>query len=114
GSRPTGAGQAPGVAATEVTMVRLERCVLWVTAVLATIGAPVRTQAEQPGLVLETTIALHGVQGRIDHMAFDAGRRRLIVAELGNNTVDVVDVVAGAPVHRIAGLREPQGVGYAP
>jgi DNA-binding beta-propeller fold protein YncE len=95
-------------------MVRLERCLLWVTAVLATIGAPVRTQAEQPGLVLETTIALHGVQGRIDHMAFDAGRRRLIVAELGNNTVDVVDVVAGAPVHRIAGLREPQGVGYAP
>ena len=69
-------------------------------------------QAAEP-LVLEKTIALHGVRGRIDHMAFDPGRKRLIVAELGNNTVDVIDVVAGAPLHRIAGLREPQGVGYA-
>jgi hypothetical protein len=30
-------------------------------------------------LVLEQTIALHNVRGRIDHMAFDPGRKRLIV-----------------------------------
>jgi len=70
-------------------------------------------QAAEP-LVLETTIPLHSVRGRIDHMAFDAGRKRLIVAELGNDSVDVIDVAAHAPVHRITGLREPQGVGYAP
>lgn len=64
-------------------------------------------------LILEKTIPLHGVGGRIDHMAFDPGRNRLIVAELGNDTVDVIDVVAGMLVHRISGLREPQGVGYA-
>ena len=32
-------------------------------------------------LVLEKTIPLHNVRGRIDHMAFDPGRKRLIVAE---------------------------------
>ena len=56
---------------------------------------------------------LHDVRGRIDHMAYDARRKRLMVAELGNNTVDVIDVGAGAVVHRIGGLKEPQGVGYA-
>jgi hypothetical protein len=70
------------------------------------------TRAAEP-LTMEKTIALQGVHGRIDHMAFDLGRKRLIVAELGNDSVDVVDVAAGSPIHRISGLREPQGVGYA-
>jgi DNA-binding beta-propeller fold protein YncE len=69
--------------------------------------------AADPPLSLERTIPLKNVSGRIDHMAFDPGRKRLIVAELGDNTVDVVDVVSGTPVHRITGLREPQGIGYA-
>jgi hypothetical protein len=64
--------------------------------------------------VLQRTIALNGVSGRIDHMAVDLGRRRLFVAELGNGTLDVVDLQAGQVVHRISGLKEPQGVGYAP
>ena len=67
----------------------------------------------EPSLVLETTIPLNGVSGRIDHMAFDPGRKRLIVAELGNNSVDIIDVAGAKPLHRITGLREPQGVGYA-
>jgi hypothetical protein len=62
---------------------------------------------------MEKTIPLPGVNGRIDHLAIDLPRKRLIVAELGNNTVAIIDVGAGARVHRIAGLREPQGVGYA-
>src|SRR5215211_767296 len=71
--------------------------------------------AAQPGpsLVLEATIPLEGVSGRIDHMAVDLGRKRLIVAELGNNTVDIIDLATGRVAHRIRGLREPQGVGYA-
>ena len=64
-------------------------------------------------LVLERTIPLTGVAGRIDHMAIDLARKRLIVAELGNGSVDVIDLTAGHVVHRIEGLREPQGVGYA-
>jgi DNA-binding beta-propeller fold protein YncE len=65
-------------------------------------------------LVLDQTIPLKGVLGRIDHMAVDLGRKRLFVAELGNGTLDVVDLAAGSAVRRIEGLKEPQGVGYAP
>jgi hypothetical protein len=90
------------------------RVVTWIAVCLAAAGLTgVSAQAADPSLSLERTISLHGVNGRIDHMAFDPGRKRLIVAELGNNTVDVVDVVTGTPVHRIPGLREPQGIGYA-
>jgi len=67
-----------------------------------------------PPLVLERTIPLTGVSGRIDHMAVDLRRGRLFVAELGNGTVDVVDLAAGRVIHRIAGLKDPQGVGYTP
>jgi hypothetical protein len=70
-------------------------------------------RAAEP-LVLDRTIALNDVSGRIDHMAIDLGRRRLFVAELGNGTLDVVDLVQGKAVRRIGGLKEPQGVAYAP
>jgi DNA-binding beta-propeller fold protein YncE len=77
--------------------------------------APVQAgaAAAQAPRVLVTTIPLAGVSGRIDHMAIDLARQRLIVAELGNDTVDVVDVAAGKVLHRITGLKEPQGVAYA-
>jgi hypothetical protein len=73
---------------------------------------PLSARASSP-LTLEATIPLHDVRGRIDHMAIDLPRKRLMVAELGNDTVDVIDLGTGALVHRISGLREPQGVGYA-
>lgn len=65
-------------------------------------------------LVLDRAIALEDVTGRIDHMAVDLGRERLFVAELGNGTLDVVDLAGAKVIHRIDGLKEPQGVGYAP
>jgi len=67
-----------------------------------------------PPLVLERTIPLDGVVGRIDHLAIDLGRRRLLVAELGNGSVDLIDLRSGKAVQRITGLREPQGVAYLP
>jgi hypothetical protein len=74
------------------------------------------TQAADPPapLVLERTIKLPHVSGRIDHMAIDLGRKRLLVAELGNGSVDAIDLATGQPVHRIDKLPEPQGIGYAP
>jgi DNA-binding beta-propeller fold protein YncE len=63
-------------------------------------------------LTLERKIPLGEVAGRIDHLAIDLGQRRLFVAELGNDTVGIVDVAAGTVLHRIGGLKEPQGVGY--
>jgi YVTN family beta-propeller protein len=65
-------------------------------------------------LELEATIPLGDVVGRIDHMAIDLARRRLFVAELGNGSVSVVDLDTQKVIHRIAGLNEPQGLGYVP
>ena len=65
-------------------------------------------------LVFETSIPLAGVAGRIDHMAVDLGRKRLLVAELGNDSVDVIDLATNKAIHRIEGLRNPQGVAFAP
>jgi len=59
-------------------------------------------------------IALPDTSGRIDHLAVDLRRKRVFVAELGNNTVDVIDLSAGKVIHRISGLEAPQGLGYAP
>lgn len=70
--------------------------------------------ANEAPLVLERTIPLAAVSGRIDHLAIDLRRNRLLVAELGNGTVDVVDLATGKVVHRISGLSEPQGVVYVP
>jgi DNA-binding beta-propeller fold protein YncE len=63
-------------------------------------------------LVLEKAIPLKDVSGRIDHMAIDLARHRLAVAELGNDTVDVIDLYSGLAVRRIADLGEPQGVTF--
>jgi hypothetical protein len=65
-------------------------------------------------LVLERTLPLAGVRGRIDHLAIDAARGRLFVAELGNGSVEAIELAAGKSLGRIAGLAEPQGVGYLP
>jgi YVTN family beta-propeller protein len=68
----------------------------------------------EPALQLEAKIPLGKVSGRIDHMAIDQKRNRLFVAELGNDTVGVVDLTARKVINVIAGLKEPQGVGYVP
>src|SRR5664279_1849642 len=67
--------------------------------------------AESSPLVLEAKIALGNVAGRIDHLAVDLGRQRLFVAELGNNSVGVIDLKERKVLRRITGLKEPQGVG---
>src|SRR5215469_2125151 len=89
----------------------LIRCCILLVAVVWLIS-PLSAQTSPP-LALETTIPLHDVHGRIDHMAIDLPRKRLMVAELGNNTVDVIDLGTRTVAHRVSGLREPQGVGYA-
>jgi DNA-binding beta-propeller fold protein YncE len=77
---------------------------------------PIVAEAQSAGapLVLETKIALGEVRGRIDHLAIDMKRQRLFVAELGNNSLGVVDLASGTVLRRITGLSEPQGVAYVP
>src|SRR5262249_40200432 len=69
--------------------------------------------ALQEPLTLVRSIELPRVDGRIDHLAFDAATGRLYVAALGNNTVEVLDVKAGVHVRSLAGFREPQGIAVA-
>jgi YVTN family beta-propeller protein len=71
-------------------------------------------QIQTSPLFFEGKIPLGSVAGRIDHMAVDLIRRRLFVAELGNNTVGVIDLTNKKVVHRISGLSGPQGIAYVP
>src|SRR6516165_6457281 len=79
---------------------------MWPATLLAqTTGAP---------LVLEAKVPLGEVRGRIDHLGIDLRRQRLLVAELGNNSLGVVDLATAKVLHQIANLSEPQGVAYVP
>ena len=71
-------------------------------------------RAQTAPLKLTKTIALPGVEGRIEHFAFDAAGERLFVCALGNNTVEVVDLRKGVRVHSITGFGAPQGIAYIP
>jgi hypothetical protein len=64
-------------------------------------------------LELERTIALPNVSGRVDHLAVDVPHQRLFVAELGNGSVERIDLSSGE-TRRIGGLKEPQGLAYLP
>jgi len=81
-------------------------------AVLSLTGGAAKT-ADEP-LTVEAKIPLGHVAGRIDHLASDTKRNRLLVAELGNNSVGVIDLTAQKVLKRITGLREPQGIAYEP
>ena len=88
-----------------------------VTMLAALVGLilPAAGRAEEPApLVLEAKIPLGAVTGRIDHFAFDPGRQLLFVAELGNDSVGIVDLKERKVLQRITGLSEPQGVAYHP
>jgi DNA-binding beta-propeller fold protein YncE len=79
---------------------------------LAVIAATALSSTQMP-LVRAGTIALPHVEGRIDHLAFDGAGRRLFVAALGNNTVEVIDLRTGRDVKSLPGFREPQGIAVA-
>jgi YVTN family beta-propeller protein len=90
---------------------------IWLAASLVLVCLAIQSQADEATLkplVLERSVPLPHTSGRIDHMAVDLKRARLFVAELGSNTVGVVDLVGGQVIHRIDGLKEPQGIGYSP
>lgn len=85
------------------------RCIARWAALTMGAAAIASPQAVAP-LKLEQTIELPDVDGRIDHFAIDTRNRRLFVAALGNNTVEVIDLQSGKPLHTIRGLAEPQGL----
>lgn len=87
---------------------------LLLTPVMPLAAAAQLSPNREASMHVEAKIPLSDVRGRIDHLAVDVERRRLFVAELGNDSLGVVDLVAGVVARRIRGLREPQGVAYVP
>ncbi|MHB1921395.1 MAG: YncE family protein [Chitinophagaceae bacterium] len=65
-------------------------------------------------LILQQTIPLPGVVGRIDHMDLNRQDQILYVSALGNQTLEVIDLRRALVVHTIRGLSDPQGVAYLP
>jgi hypothetical protein len=70
-----------------------------------------------PFFRLIQTIPIPNVNGRIDHLAIDIRGQKLFVAELKNNSLDIVDLKAARRIHSISNnglLNEPQGVILVP
>jgi DNA-binding beta-propeller fold protein YncE len=81
---------------------------------LPTLPALGQTAGTPAPFALETKIPLGPVKGRIDHLAVDLKRKLLFVAELGNNSIGVVDLADGSVRRTIPGFNEPQGIGVEP
>jgi DNA-binding beta-propeller fold protein YncE len=69
--------------------------------------------AADPALELIQTIALKGKAGKLDHLALDAKRERLFLANTTNGTLDVVDLKAGKLLKQVKGQTGIQGIAYA-
>lgn len=72
----------------------------------------VASHAHGEPLELDSKIPLGDVHGRIDHFTIDLSRKRLFVAELGNDSVGVIDLGSQKVIRTITGFKEPQGVGF--
>jgi hypothetical protein len=67
----------------------------------------ISAQQEQ-ALRLVQTIPLPGVTGRLDHMGVDLEKKRLFVAAVRNNTLEVVDLAGGKVIESLAGFKDTQ------
>jgi YVTN family beta-propeller protein len=76
--------------------------------------ASVASADQPPAPKLVQTIPLDGVQGRIDHMAADVAGKRLFIAALGNDSVEVIDLAAGKRERSLRDLKQPTGIRVLP
>jgi DNA-binding beta-propeller fold protein YncE len=70
--------------------------------------------ADPPPLERGKTIALKGPVGGLDHLALDARRGRLIVANTVNGSLDIVDLKAGRLLKQVPGQGRIRGIAYSP
>ncbi len=88
-----------------MTLVRL-------ALILIAFASPAAHAAGDAPLELVGTIPLPGVKGRIDHLAADVKGRRLFVAALGNDTLEVLDTGSMRHLASLRGFGEPQGIAF--
>jgi hypothetical protein len=70
--------------------------------------------ADPPPLERVKTIALKGPVGGLDHLALDARRGRLFVANTVNGSLDIVDLRAEKLLKQVPGQGRIRGVTYSP
>src|SRR5437899_11522314 len=93
---------------------RLARLAAWTALTVAFPAAVNSAAAEELPLERVKTIALKGPVGGLDHLAVDAKRGRLFVANTVNNSLDVVDLKAGKLLKQVPGQGRIRGVAYSP
>jgi DNA-binding beta-propeller fold protein YncE len=81
---------------------------------LLLLGSAAAQAQSDAALRLDASIPLAGVRGRIDHLFLDASGRRLFIAALGNNSIELIDAARSLRAGSITGLKQPQGVLYLP
>jgi DNA-binding beta-propeller fold protein YncE len=96
-------------------LLRLPKIALVTVALptLVTSGANA-AQHNPPPLERVQTIALKGPVGGLDHLAIDAKRGRLFVANTSNDTLDIVNLKAGKLIQQVPGQGRIRGINYSP
>jgi DNA-binding beta-propeller fold protein YncE len=92
-------------------------CIAGISCVLAGLTATMLTPsaaAADPPLERVQTISLKGPAGGLDHLAVDAKRGRLFVANTVNGTLDIVDLKAGKLIKQVPGQGGIRGIDYSP
>jgi hypothetical protein len=80
---------------------------------LGALALPVNAQ-DKASLHLVQTILLPNVHGRFDHLDVDVEGKRLFVAAVEKNSIEVVDLAAGKWTRSLTGLKTPTEPVYAP
>src|SRR3954452_19221523 len=94
-------------------LVRLAGLVTALSTALLT-STVISARAETPPLERVRTIALKGPVGGLDHLAVDAKRGRLFVANTVNNSLDIVDTKAGKLLKQVPAQGRIRGIDYSP
>jgi DNA-binding beta-propeller fold protein YncE len=80
----------------------------------ATVTLVLAAAAPAGELELVQTISLKGKPGALDHVAIDAKRDRLFLANKANNSLDVIDLKSGTLFKQKTSQTGIQGIAYAP
>src|SRR5437868_10966628 len=91
-------------------MIAFHRWAVTALTVMVCIAAPAFAG---PAIELTQTIVLKGKAGKLDHLALDAKRDRLFLANTTNGTLDIVDLKAGKLLKQIPGQPGIQGLAFA-
>jgi len=77
-------------------------------AMFAGFAIPTSAQEKPQPLRLTQTVPLPGVKGRLDHIGVDPERKRLFVAAVTNDTLEVVDLTGGKVINSLVGFKDAQ------